>query len=155
MRFTLRRVTVLILTFTIGISAAWSVGLFTKAEMLVAKVFPSFIFRREVRGCGCGFVQDYSLLDERSLFEGSAAAICSNTEGEFQSTLAKASKIVERVPKTNKYGDEGERILLLYYSDDLKEERAKILWHSKDGLTFIDAPTLEVALTFEEVMAFR
>ncbi len=155
MRVTLRRLTVLIFTFTIGIFAAWSVGLFTKVEMLVAKVSPSFIFRAEMRGCGCGYVQGYSLLDGRSLSEGSAAAICSNTEDQFQSTLAKASKIVERIPKTNKYGDDGERVIILYYSDDLKEERAKILWHSKDGLTFIDAPTLEIAFTFEEVKAFR
>ena len=155
MQFTLRRLTVLILTFVIGITTAWSIGLLTKVEMLVAKGFPSLVFRPETRGCGCGFVQDYSLLDGRSLFEDSASAICSNTEDRFQSIIAKASKIVERLPKTDKYGNESERILLLYHSDEFNEERAKILRHSKDGLSFIDAPTLEVALTFEEVMSFK
>lgn len=151
-----------ILTFILGISAAWYVGILTKAEMLLARAHPNLVFSPSLRGCGCAWTQDYILLDGRFVYE-SRIGFCLKTESrpksqltqeKFQSIIDSASTIVKRVPSYNYfYKKEGERVELLYLNSS-GEERAKILWFDGDEtLLEIDAPSLEIAIGFEESKA--
>jgi hypothetical protein len=153
---------VLILAFVVGVSAAGYLGVLTKAEVILAKVFPQIVFSPSGRGCGCNWSQSYSLFGGRYLSESSVSScLISETrpkpvvaQEEVQSIIHSATKIIKRVPKSkNSYGAEGERIELLYVNNH-GEERAKILWYGGGESFFeIDAPTLELGIAFEESKA--
>ncbi len=152
------RLIIVALTFDLGITAASFTGLLPKAEKILAKVLPHLIFIPSDRGCGCGTTQGYSLLDGRYMSE-SSSGICYKTpqiaQEKLQSIVANALKVIERIPKyKNRFGSDGERIVLLYLNKEGKE-RVKILWYDGDKLiTEIDAPTLEVAMGFESANAY-
>ena len=150
-----QRLVAVLLAFSLGVLIVWSMGLLTKAEMLLAKSYPHLVFSASSRGCGCGYSQDYSILDGRFMSEGASFSDCSDTKKRLESEISKATKIMERVPKINRFGEQGERIVVLYYSENSKAERAMILWHNEDGMSYIDGPTLEIALGFEEANAYN
>ena len=153
------RLLVILLTFVIGVSAAWYAGILTKAEILLAKAAPDLVFGSSNRGCGCGWTQSYSMLDGR-LLKQSSTSICKTIDGrsesqlvqeKLQSILDKASKIVKSIPQYNSVLQrEGERIELLYLNES-GEERAKIIWCDNETVILeIDAPSLEIATVFED-----
>lgn len=152
-----QRLVIAFLAFVFGISAAWFSGILIKVEMLLAKVSPGFVFAMSSRGCGCGWTQDYVLLDGHTMYE-SSSGICYKTpeeaRGKLQSIITKASEIVNQIPSSkNRFGNYGEKIELLYV-DESGEKRAKVLWYDGNTHFFeIDAPTLEIANVFEEVKA--
>lgn len=155
----IKHLSVLILAFVFGVSATWYLGVLTKAEVLLAKVYPQMVFSPVGRGCGCNWSQSYVLLDGRYLFESSISSCLISekrpksvvVQEKVQSIIDSATKVIKRVLESrDSYGIEGERIELLYVNDE-GEERAKILWYGGGALFFeIDAPTLELAIAFEE-----
>ena len=148
------RLLIAVLAFVLGVSVAWFTGLVTKVEMLLAKAYPNLVFSTAGRGCGCGWTQDYTLLDGRFLSEFNSGRCYETPEAAregIQSLITESSKVVTHVKNsTNRYGNDGERIELLYL-DESGNERAKILWYDGNTHYFeIDAPELEVAHGFEE-----
>lgn len=146
-----------IFTFIIGIAAAWFTGLLPKAEMLLGRVAPSYIFTPTARGCGRGYGQTYKLLGGRRMSEGSACFDSPDIAQEkLQTLIAKASEVVERAPKyKNRFGQEGERIVLIIPPNESGEGYASILWYGRgDCYLFIKAPTLDIALGFEKANAY-
>ena len=75
---------------------------------------------------------------------------------EWGKLLAKATKIVERVPRhQNRSGEWGERVVAVFPPDEYGGATARILWY--DGgecYLYIRAPTLDIALEFERTNAY-
>ncbi len=151
------RILTSILTFAVGVAAVWLVTLLPKFELSLGRVAPSYVFIPTGRGCGHGYFQGYRLPDGRSMSEGSACFDSpEQAREELQALVAKASSVAERVPNyKNRFGDEGERIVLLTRSDESGREYASILWYGGEKcFLFIDAPSLDVALAFEKANAY-
>jgi hypothetical protein len=70
--------------------------------------------------------------------------------------LAKASTIVERVPGyKNRFGDAGERIVVLSPPDENGKAWASIIWYGGGKyFSYIDAPSLGLAQEFETDNAY-
>jgi hypothetical protein len=114
-------------------------------------------FLPTARGCGYGYVQSYELPDGQKMMEGSVGYPSKlETINEYREWLARASSIIERIPEyENRFGEKGERIVALFPPDAEGKEWAAIFWY--DGgccYTYIQAPTLELALEFEESNAY-
>lgn len=151
------RLTVATLTFAVGAAAAWFGGLLPRFEMSLWRAAPRYVFTPAGRACGDGYTQGYALADGRKMSEGSACYESpERAREELQALTAGATKVIERVPKfKNRFGDEGERIVLLSPPDESGEGRASILWYGGGKcFLFIDAPALDVALGFEKANAY-
>ena len=147
------RIMVAALTFAVGVAGVWLIG---AGIPLLARIAPRLVFRPTWRGCGNGYGQAYQLPNGQKMAEGSAGfATAEETQKEFESEIVRASRIIERVPGfKNRRGDVGERVVLLA-RDEAGQEHARILWY--DGgrsYLWIDAPSLEIAHTFEEANAY-
>ena len=152
------RIIAALLTFVLGVTGAWLAGLFPETGMsLLARVSPTLVFRPTGRGCGPGgYAQGYSFPDGQTMSEGSACYETPEAAKEgLKVEIAKAAKVIERVPKfKNRHGDEGERIVLIV-SDESGNEHANILWYGGGRcLLWIGAPTLDIALMFEKADAY-
>ncbi len=143
-------------------SAVWASGFLTKAEMLLAKVAPDFVFRQSGSEFPCGWSYLYVLpggsLGGNFVVENDTrnnAIGCKMTPSYPQSLIkfeiGHATEIVSHILNgKNRFGNEGERIEFLYL-DKILGERAKIIWYDGDTNIFvIDAPSLEIARGFEE-----
>ena len=109
------------------------------------------------RGCGSGYVQAYETSDGQWLSEGVQSF---QTTREARVALNKwiknAMRIIERVPNhKNRWGDMGERIVIVNPANKIGQETVSIFWYGgDDSVFFIDAPTLELALEFERTNAY-
>ncbi len=170
------RLSISILTFAIGFSIVWLAGLLTI-------VFPPFEnkptsfnelhagqpvtpidetsyqkprFTGTFRGCGFGYTQGYKTDDGQQLSEGTTGfATRKKAHVEFKKRIAKAVRIVERVPNyKHRLGGSGERIVLVNPPDDRNaKETVSILWYdSGQFIDYIDAPSLDLALEFEQFL---
>lgn len=109
------------------------------------------------RACGNGYVQGYETAGGQSLAEGVQVFDSPReSRAELAEWVASAVRIVERVPNhKNRWGELGERIVLIYRSNKDEREGAGIYWYGGgDSISFIEAPTLEIALEFERSNAY-
>lgn len=162
------RISIAVFTFVIGLTGvrlagegAGGVGA-PAAGRTAATVVPVAApqperFKPTLRGCGMGYGQVYEMPDGRAMSEGSA---CSETareaRREWRKLLAGAAKILERVPRhKNRSGDRGERVVALFPPDGHAGGTARILWYDGgDCYLYISAPTLDIALEFEQSNAY-
>lgn len=165
------RLMIAVLTFAVGSSVVWLVGLYPKVETTIidSPAISSFLgvesldsvlgtkFKPTGRACGMGYVQGYELPDGQRMSEGSmlfrSPALAKKGLKEM---LAKASRIVERVPKSkNRLKELGERIMMEFPPDETGKGSVSIVWYDGgDLILFIDAPSLEIALEFEKANAY-
>ena len=109
------------------------------------------------RGCGNGYVQGYNTTDGQWLSEGvQVFETTKKTRAELNKWIAEATRIIERVPNyKNRWGDLGERIVIVNPLDKNGKESVSVLWYGGDNsVSYIDAPTLELALEFERTNAY-
>jgi hypothetical protein len=164
------RFSLLSLTFIIGLSSVWLIRLpFQSTERADVTAFsspPASMsapveqrpgFTPTSRFCGNGYSQHYETSDGQRIVEGSfgyetrAAA-----RQRLKEILGKAARVVERVPGyKNRFGEAGERIVLVFPPDGKGHEPASILWFDgQHQIIFINAPSLELAREFEEAKAY-
>lgn len=147
------------LTFILGVSASWATRALTeiKAEMVLARVAPNFVFRKSGPDTPCGWIHDYALLDGSWMFETNMRRNSLNcqitpkfAQRDLKAAITDATQVISHVPNgKNRFGKEGERVELLYF-DEIHGERAKIIWYDGDtNILEINAPTLEIARGFE------
>ncbi len=116
---------------------------------------PKFI--PTARGCGMRYVQSYTTNTNQWLREGTSPYMTSDeARMELDKLIKQAKQIVARVPKSkNRWGDLGERIMLLNPPDENGEESVSILWYGGGNLIiWIDAETLPLALEFERTKPY-
>jgi hypothetical protein len=173
-RLTLR-LSIAFLTFIISFIAVWLMGFFHKAETpmpatsnpsnAVYEVMPvtreqlrrfTPTIRGHSRGNTPSYTQGYKTSDGQETSEGSIGyETPALARRELNERLATASRIVERVRRyENRFGERGERIVLVYPPDETGKERASILWFGGTHLLYIDAPSLDLALEFERTNAY-
>lgn len=70
--------------------------------------------------------------------------------------MSQTARIFERVPGyKNRFGEVGERLVLVFPVDEAGREPASILWvDGRRHMLYIDAPSLELAREFEEAKAY-
>lgn len=109
------------------------------------------------RGCGNGYAQSYNTPDGQWLGEGvEVYETPKKTRAKLNEWLTQATRIVERVPNyKNRWGDLGERIVMVNPVNKNGKESVSILWYGgDDSVSYIDAPTLRLALEFERTDAY-
>jgi hypothetical protein len=161
------RLSVAVLTFLVGLTSVCLISVKPKSKQVLPqkpievstatpkperpRFMPTF------RGCGEGYVQGYELPDGQTLSEGTAGYSSSReAKKELRQMLAKASPIVERVPGyKNRFGDAGERIVVLFPPDENGQAWASIIWYGGGKyFSYIDAPSLGLAQEFETANAY-
>lgn len=169
------RLSISLLTFAIGFSVVWLWGLFAvlvslfeaphislpnslsnNSAQITSFLYEKPRFVKTFRGCGLGYVQGYETDDGQHLTEGNRGFQTQNeARNEFKKRIAKAVRIIENAPKyQNQNGEMGERVILINPPDERNaKETVSILWYS-DGefITFINAPSLEMAFEFEQFL---
>jgi hypothetical protein len=125
----------------------------TKPDTL--KSLPKFM--PTSRGCGNGYSQSYETSDRQWLYEG--VEVFENSKKartELNKWINQATKIIERIPNSkNRWGDLGERIVIANPPNKEGKETFSILWYGGgNSVSYIDAPTLELALEFERTNAY-
>ena len=129
---------------------------FDTAKSEPLKPLPKFM----PTGRGCfrpGYAQGYSTYNEQWLSEGVQVFETSRkTRAELDKYIAKATRIIERVPNyKNRWGDLGERIVIVNPPSENGEETISVYWYDGgNSISYIDAPTLELALEFERTNAY-
>lgn len=124
-----------------------------KSEPL--KSLPKFM--PYARGCGNGYAQSYTTPDGQWLGEGvEVYETPKKTRAKLNEWITKATRIIERVPNyKNRWGDLGERIVIVNPLDKDGKESVSVLWYGGGkSVSYIDAPTLELALEFERTNAY-
>lgn len=114
-------------------------------------------FKPTARGCGYGYVQSYELPDGQTMMEGTIGYPSKRrTKEEYKEWLAKATRIIERVPESkNRFGIIGERIVALVPTDATGKEWATVFWYDGGSyFSYIEAPSVELALEFEKSNAY-
>lgn len=109
------------------------------------------------RGCGSGYVQSYSTYNGQRMSEGvEVFKTTKKTRSELNEWIKNAVRIIKRVPNyKNRWGDSGERIVIVNPPNEKGQETVSVLWYGGgNSVTFIDAPTLELALEFERTNAY-
>jgi hypothetical protein len=176
MKRTFFRLSISILTFAVGFSVVWLAGLLTvlfppveiksasfnelpTGQPIIPRAETSYQkprFTGTYRGCGFGYLQGYETDDRQQLSEGiTGNASRKKARVEFKKLIAKAARVVERVPNyKNRRGELGERVVLINPPDDRNaEETVSILWYGGGQfISFIDAPSLDLALEFEQFL---
>ncbi len=129
---------------------------FDTAKSEPLKPLPKFM----PTGRGCfrpGYVQGYSTYNGQWLSEGvQVFETTKKTRAELNKYIAKATRIIERVPNyKNRWGDLGERIVIVNPPSEKGEETISVYWYDGgNSVSYIDAPTLELALEFERTNAY-
>ena len=159
----LLQLSVTLLTFIIGVSLAsvWyilshpSVESFKIAEstsvpQLVVEG-PRFV----QAGNACGFECSshiYNSSDGEVLSDSTCGYRSpARAKKELQRDLKGVQKIVERVPKLDWNGRQiGERVVAVFLPDEYGRRWVRIMWTDGPRLHSINAPTLELALEFEQ-----
>lgn len=163
MRKLFLRILIGFVTCVIGISAVFVTSRLsapqTESAFIIAPVYKSETgiprFMPTGRGCGGGYSQGYVTDDEQPLAEGvrwhpSKKII----RREFREWVRDAKQVIEEVPKfRNHRGEVGRRIVIISKASDDGNEWVSILFHDGDeSYRFIDAPTLDLALEFEQYL---
>lgn len=118
-----------------------------RAETGLARFMPTW------RGCGGGYSQGYVTDNDEPLTEGvrwhSSRRVIRR---EFEKLVRDAQHVVERVPKFQDHlGKVGQRIVIVNNpTEDGKESVSILFYDGDDSYRFIDAPTLGLALEFEQ-----
>ncbi len=129
---------------------------FDTAKSEPLKSLPKFM----PTGRGCfrpGYVQGYSTYNGQWLSEGVQVFETSRkTRAELNKWIAKATRVVEHVPNyKNRWGNLGERIVVINLPNEKGQETASIYWYGGgNSVSYINAPTLELALEFERTNAY-
>jgi hypothetical protein len=176
MKRILFRFSISFLTFAVGFGVVWLAGLLTflftpvenkpvsVSELALAQPvipIPETSYQKPrftgtYRGCYPGYVQGYETDDGQQLSEGiTVFATRKETRAEFKKWIAKSVRVVERVPNyKNRPGKPGERVVIINPPNDRNaEETVSILWYGGDQIiAFIDAPSLDLALEFEQFL---
>lgn len=108
-----------------------------------------------VRSCGLGYDQSYQTNDEQPLEEGMFGVETSKeASATFNKMIAKASRVIEQGQRYRSHPDKvGERVIVVNPADENGEETISILWSDgKHYIAYINAPTLELALEFEQFL---
>lgn len=151
-----------ILTLVVGISSAWFLQPFPIGDLSLPNeadslskavpaiesvtdidILPRHRFTETFRACKPGYVQGYVTDTEQAVTEGNNRCNLEDngaTETEFNDAIRRATRIVER--------KEG-RVVLEFR--DAEEKYIEILRYNGGAcISFIRAPTLELALEFEK-----
>jgi hypothetical protein len=154
------RVLVAVTALIIGISSVWGFGKLAafgsrKAHFVRALLSSEHRFTPLARWSHGGYLQDYRTDDGQHINEGMRSFQTPDEAiAEFHRTfVAGSSEILERIPKfRNSHGELGERMVVRTLGRE-KVEWVAITWYDGgDSFTFVQAPTLELALEFEEFL---
>jgi len=107
------------------------------------------------RGCGNGYAQSYTTDDGQFVDEGVAAGYYpKEIRRDLRKWVRDAKQVIERVPKfRNSLEEVGERIIIVNKPNKEGKESVSILFYDGgDSCRFIDAPTLDLALEFEQYL---
>ncbi len=108
------------------------------------------------RGCGNGYSQSYTTNDGLFVSEGVTAFFGSRRKAktEFAKLKREASTIIELVRNYRDHrGDVGERLVMEWISDDSIARGVSIIFYDGgDSYRFVDAPSLDLALEFEQFL---
>ena len=157
------RILVGFVTFVVGIAVtyvsdkSWTVP--NDTVIIVKPVYKSEAgivrFSPSARGCGAGYSQLYVTDDDQPVSEGvhwdpSTKIIRRN----FRKLVRDAKNVVERSANFRGYPDRvGERIIIVNQPGKLGEDSVSILFYDGgDSYRFINAPTLALALEFEQYL---
>ena len=121
-------------------------------EVFVAPPMPRFT--PFGRGCGNGYVQSYDTNDGERVAEG---VVVFSTRKEARRSFNEGktqARILERTPNFRDHeGNIGERVIVEYVSKDPQETTVSIMFYDgNDFIRYIDAPTLDLALEFEQYL---
>ena len=163
MRELLLRFVIGFAAFVIGIEVVFATGTFWKAEdehaFIVEPIYKAEIgmprFSAYGRGCGNGYVQSYETDDGQFVDEGVAAGFYTKeARRKVRKRVQDAKQVIERIPKfRNSRGEVGERIIIVNKPNKEGKESVSILFYDGgDSYRFIDAPTLDLALEFEQYL---
>lgn len=162
MRLSIPRLATTAATFAVGLSFVFiwhSIADLQLGQVIVFEAenipFLKPRFSRGSRGCGQGYVQSYQTNDGQLVDEGSFWELDnSKTKQHVDKIINNAQRVIERVPNDRDYfGERGERIVLVKKPNEEGEATVLILWY--DGgksYRFIAAPTLDIALEFEQYL---
>jgi hypothetical protein len=110
-------------------------------------------FRLTYRACGFGYTQGYEDEDGQELREGVASAADNPYYGWGYRQRLQDARIRDFVANYPYRGRVGERYILENKPNDLGEGSVTILFYDGgDTYRFIDAPTLDLALEFEQYL---
>jgi hypothetical protein len=162
MRKLFLRIVIGFITFVAGISAVFVTSkLSTPEKETVFIVEP--VYRTEAgiprfmpaaRGCGNGYVQAYATDDGQFVSEGVTGDYPKNIRRKLRKGVRDSRQVIERVPKfRNHRGEVGERIVLVDKPVGKGKESVSIVFYDGgDYYRFIKAPTLDLALEFEQYL---
>jgi|SRR4051812_8533872 hypothetical protein len=165
MREVLLRIPIGLVTFLLGISSVFVFKVatgssFPAEDLAVFRVIP--INRDAIprfmptgRGCGGGYAQGYRTNDGEAVVEGVAAGSNSTEiKRELRKWVRDAEQVIERLPKFRDHrGNVGERIVIVNKPGDSGKESVSIIFYGGgDYYRFIDAPSLDLALEFEQYL---
>jgi hypothetical protein len=157
------RLTVTLLTFIIGITLAGVWQFLSRPAIKSGKIAelnsvappvvqtPRFI----PVGYACGFVcssQTYNSSDGEVLSDSTCSYRShARAKKELQRDLKGVQKIVERAAKSDWKGLQiGERVVAIFPPDEYERRRVRIMWTDGSRLRSINAPSLQLALEFEQ-----
>ena len=158
MRQAIFRLSIATITFAVGFSGVWMMRTPTITSIRVDPVSVNEVigdepthekhrFSPTYRGCKPGYVQGYETDDGHHLSEGVALA-SGKLGGGFHERIRKAT-VLKAFPKYRDHrGQVGERYVL--QNDD---RSVSILWYGGgDFYSFIEAPSLDLALEFQQFL---
>lgn len=156
------RFLIAIITFIIGLSASVGYEQFSAEPNVTVEVFvdsglpTGSRFTPFGRGCGNGYSQSYTTNDGLFVSEGVSAYFGSRRKAkiEFAKLKREASTIIESVRNYRDHrGDVGERLVIEWISNDSIARGVSIIFYDGgDSYRFVDAPSLDLALEFEQLL---
>ncbi len=167
MKFLTLRFLVAILTFALGATAFWvarqkytfwQTEVAQQTNVKQTKIPESKPERFELLGhaCGNGWVDGYEMPDGQRVSTGlDVFGSPRKAQSELSKTLSKAERILITVEKHEKpSGEIGKRTVAEFVSKKSGKSSIGIFWQQKgkDTYDYIYAPTLEIALEFEQYL---
>jgi hypothetical protein len=163
MRKLFPRIVIGFVTFVVGISFVFVTSKFSASDsetvFIVKPVYESEIKNLRLipaaRACKPGYVQGYETDDGKFVSEGIAVEDSpKKVRREIREWIRDSRQIIERLPKfRNHRGKVGERIIILNKPNAQGNEPVSIVFYDGgDFYRFINAPTLELALEFEQYL---
>jgi len=165
MRLKIFSVVISLTALSIGLGTVWTIDqLFASVEHDPIHVddFKSYWpgpirprFVATARGCSTGCTQGYMTNDDQYIAEGvQIFQTRKQAREEVERQVNGAQLVLARIPNYPTYdGNLGERIILRNVENELGGERVSILWFGDEKhLRFIEAPTWNLALEFEEYL---
>jgi hypothetical protein len=150
-----------LITFSIGISAAWLCDFVQGKDSKSSELNENILllvsppakqrFTPIYRACRPGWTQGYESSDGETLSEsGDGFSSEALANKELQKWISKAEKIIERTVKLDSKGKKvGERVIAIFPPNDKGIKWVRIMWTDKTIIGSINAPSLQLALEFE------